>query len=260
MISMRKPVQGAMVCALGFLLVGCGGDDDSSTTPPPPSTDTAEGLWQGTTDTGRSITGLLLSDGTYYVLYSTTTDPTIVGGVVQGTGTSNNGSFTSTNARDFNIEGLGVQPATISASYFAKQSFNGTVTYTSLGNTVANFTTTYDAAYELTPLLSELGGTYSGQVASSAGVESATLTVNGNTGNVTGTSLSGCGFTGTATPRTDGNAFDMSVTFGGDPCLFANQTFTGIAYYDAVDKFLYAAAPNASRTDGVLFLGGKAPN
>jgi hypothetical protein len=58
-------------------------------------------------------------------------------------------------------------------------------------------------------------------------------------------------------PRARGNAFNVSLTFGGAPCLFANQTLTGIAYFDATTRVVYAAAPNANRTDGVLFVGTK---
>jgi len=250
-------IKGAIALPLALMVVGCGGDDDdSSSPPPPPSTDSAEGLWIGSTSTGRDIAGLLFNDGSYYVLYSGEFNPAIIAGVVQGSGTSNNGSFTSTNAVDFNLEGGEVFPATISASYIAKQSFNGTLTYPSLGNTVVTFTSAYDPAYEITPSLSTLNGTYTGQVALSQGIENATMTIN-PAGDVSGAGQSGCTFTGAATPRTDGNAFNISITFGGDPCFFANQTFSGIAYYDDADKGLVAAAPNASRTDGVLFVGVK---
>jgi hypothetical protein len=34
-----------------------------------------------------------------------------------------------------------------------------------------------------------------------------------------------------------------------------NQRVAGIAYFNAMAKKLYIAAPNAARTDGVLFLG-----
>lgn len=197
-----------------------------------------------------------MDDGTYYVLYSTLADPSVIGGIVQGHGTSNNGSFTSTDARDFNLEGEGVLDATVSASYAVRQSFNGTVMYTAGGATT--FATAYDPAYELTPSLAALAGTYTGAVAFSLGVENATVQVS-DSGVITGTGESGCTLTGTASPRTSGNVFNLSITFGGAPCYFAGQTLTGIAYYDddPIVKRLYAAAPNATRTDGVLFVGEK---
>ena len=121
---MRKfVVFGVTVAAM--MMAGCGGGGDSSptssattstntsttTTPPtttPPVAGSAEGLWTGITNLNRSLTGLVLSDGSYYVLYSGINNPNSIAGVVQGTGTSNSGVFTSSNAKDFNLEGLGV--------------------------------------------------------------------------------------------------------------------------------------------------------
>lgn len=250
------PFKLAILSATVLALTACGGGDDSSATPVTTPTGTAEGLWLGTTDTNRAITGLVLDDGTYYVLYSQVGNPSAIGGVVQGHGTSNNGSFTSTDARDFNMEGQGVLDATVSGSYMIDQWLNGTVMYTSGGATA--FTSTYDSQYDLPPSLTALAGTYTGQVVLSQGVENAVVTVSGS-GAVAGIGESGCTLTGNASPRTNGNVFDISITFGGAPCYFAGQTFTGHAYYDSDigDKRLYAAAPNATRTDGVLFIGVK---
>ena len=196
----------------------------------------------------------MLDDGTYYVLYSPVGSPTAIAGVVQGTGTSNVGLFSSSNARDFNLEGLGVLSASVSASYVAKQSLNGTVSYSPSGTT--SFSSTYNANYESVPSLATLAGTFAGQVASSAGAENATVTIS-SAGAISGSGASGCGVSGSASPRARGNVFNISLTFGGAPCLFANQTLAGIAYFDSAAKRLYAAAPNAGRTDGVLFLGVK---
>ena len=202
---------------------GGGGDSDSS----------AEGLYSGTTTTGRAVTGLVLDDGTYYVLYSPVGSSNVIAGVIQGTGTSNAGTFSSGNARDFNLEGLGVLAATVSASYVAKQSLNGTVSYSAGGTT--SFSSTYDANYEAAPSLAALAGTFAGQVASSAGNDNATVTIS-SAGAISGSGASGCALSGTVSPRARGNAFNASLTFGGAPCLFANQTLTGIAYFNATAK------------------------
>jgi hypothetical protein len=260
----------ALVSASALAVVACGGDDGDTTTVPtttvpttttaPTSTETAEGLWVGTTDSNRTVTGLVLDDGTYYVLYSQVGNPTIVGGVVQGSGTSNNGSFTSTDARDFNMEGMGVLDATVSASYTVRQSLGGTVMYGS--GDATTFVTTYDSQYDLTPSLAALAGAYGGQVALSQGVEYADVTIS-ESGTVTGVGMSGCTLTGSVSPRSSGNVFNISITFGPAPCYFAGQTFTGHAYYDSdvaeqrLYQRLYAAAPNATRTDGVMFIGEK---
>ena len=236
------------IAALGIILSGCGG----SNVPPPPSA--AQGLWCGTTDTDRSVISLILSDGLFYVLYSSVGDPDTIAGVIQGNGSTNGSSFSSSNAKDFNLEGAGVLDTTISANFSTRKTLNGTVTYVTYR--ASTLTSTYNADYELTPSVSALAGTFAGHVASSLGVENATLTVARN-GTLSGSGVSGCTLTGSVTPRTDGNAFVTSITFGGPPCYFANQTFTGTSYFDATAKRLYSVAPNSTRSDGVLFVGTK---
>jgi hypothetical protein len=57
--------------------------------------------------------------------------------------------------------------------------------------------------------------------------------------------------------RSDINAFNVSIKFNGGICLFGTSTLNGVAVYDALNKQFYGAAPNSSRTDGLLFVGGK---
>lgn len=66
-----------------------------------------------------------------------------------------------------------------------------------------------------------------------------------------------CNFTGTATPRTDGNAFNVSATFSGGACPVAGTTLSGIAYYDPADRSLLSAVINSGRTASAIFLGTK---
>jgi hypothetical protein len=212
-------------------------------------------LYNGTTGDGRSTTGIVLDDGTYYFLYSFVGNPNLIAGVVQGDGTSTGATFTSNNAVDFNLQGLGVMPATVSATYHPKQSISGTVSYPTKG-AFNTFGGTYNPLYEATPSLTALAGTFTGQAATSAGVETATVTIQ-SSGSLSGTGSSGCNFTGTATPRAHGNVFNVSISFGAAPCLFANQTLSGIAFFDANAKRLYTATPNETRTDGALFVGTK---
>lgn len=249
---MKKKFGSLSLLVLGAL-AGCGGGGDDSGGAPLASAASAQGLWNGATSTNRTVAGLVLSDGTYYVFYSSVGNPTLIAGVIQGSGTSSVGTFSSSNARDFNLEGSGVLPATIASNFAAKQSFGGTIGYSATVNTT--FTSTYDAAYEIVPSLAIVAGSFTGQVASSAGTQSSSLTVSAN-GAVSGAS-SGCATTGTVSPRSDGNAYDVSLTFGPSPCLFASQTLTGIAYFNATTKRLYAFMPNAARSDGLIFAGNK---
>ncbi|HSL02949.1 MAG TPA: hypothetical protein VK901_05365 [Nitrospiraceae bacterium] len=217
------------------------------------SESTAEGLWVGTINTNRTLTAAVLDDGTYYFFYSVAANPNQVAGVIQGTGTSNNGRFTSSNTKDFGI-GVAVRDATISADYAARQFLNGTIPYSGAG--VATFTSSYNPAYDTTPTVASLAGVYNGQLGSSGGVQTASMVVQPD-GTFTGTDPNGCAFTGKATARTRGNIFDQSLTFGGAPCSFAGNTLQGIMYFNIPTRRLYTAAPNSLRTDAVIFFGPK---
>lgn len=236
------------------ILAGCGGGGDSSA-PATAQTTIPDGLFAGSTSTGRTVTGLVLDDGSYYVVYSAQNNPSVIAGVVQGSGTSMNGSFSSSNARDINLEGLGFLSASVSASYVVKQSFNGSVVYPSLNQTVT-FTSTYDTKYELTPSLTIIAGSYTGRAGSPFGTESGSVTISA-TGAVAGIGSSGCTFSGSVTPRAKGNVYTVSTTFGGAPCRLPNTTLTGAAYFDATTKRLYAAELTAGRDTGFIFAGTK---
>lgn len=263
-------------------LVGCGGGGDSNVIParsscvsgiaglcdelfPPGSGTTTNttaqttalegGLFVGTTSSGRATTGLVLDDGSYYFIYSLQGDPTLIAGAIQGAGTALNGSFSSGNSKDISLEGLGLLSGSISASYAAKQSFNGSITYPSLNQTVT-FTSTYDSRYELTPSLAIIAGNYSGRTGTISGAENTNLSISAS-GAVVGVGSSGCRFSGTVTPRTKGNAYNVSTTFGGSPCRLPGVTVTGAAYFDATTQRLFAVALTAARDDGAIFAGGK---
>jgi hypothetical protein len=218
-----------------------------------PSNASPAGLWKGSTSTSRTVNGLVFADGSYYILYSAVGNSTLLGGVVQGTGSTSGNSFASSNAKDFNVEGFGVTAATVAGTVVTRSSFGGTVAYPS--KSALAFNSSYSSQFQVVPTLASLAGTYTGQVAFSAGLQSIALNVS-TTGVISSVS-NGCTLSGSATPRTDGNAYVLSIHFGPAPCFFSNQTLTGLAYYDAATKRVYVAAPNATRSDGVVFLGVK---
>ena len=238
--------------AIALSASGCG-SQTSDQNPTLPSASTAEGLWAGATNTNQTLTVAVLDDGTYYFFYSAAANPNQIAGVIQGTGTSNNGSFTSSNTKDFGI-GVAVRDATISADITARQFLNGSIAYSGAGT--VTFTSSYNTAYDTAPTVASLAGVYTGQAGSSGGVQTATVTAAAD-GTFTGIEQSGCTFTGTVTARIRGNVFDQSMTFGGAPCFFAGSTFQGIVYFDIPTRRLYAAAPNGPRTDAAIFFGTK---
>lgn len=231
-----------------------GGGSDEASIPPAPIAN-AEGLWGGTNSDSRSVRTIVLDDGTYWLMYSIPNLSSVLAGVVQGKGTALNGSFSSADGVDFNVEGAGAHSATLSASYVTKQSFNGTVTNTFL-NQVATFTSSYNAEYELTPSVSAITGTYTG-IASVTGSNEVTTIIVSSPGVIAGTGTGGCRFVGTVRPRARGNVYDVSMAFGGGACPSGTSTVAGIGFFDSGSKRFYMAALNSAKTDGLLFLGQK---
>lgn len=243
-VGMNRPLASAVALCLLLSAAAC------DPLPQPESATSAEGLWTGSTNTNRTLTAAVLEDGTYYFFYTLVADPTQIAGVIQGTGTSDDGTFRSTDAKDFGI-GSSVLDATISATYGQRQFLNGEIAYTG-GGTVA-FTHSYNAAYDTPPTLASFAGVYQAQVGRSIGYDAATLTVLTD-GTFTGGEQNGCTFSGRVTPRTRGNVFDYSNTFGGAPCFFAAATLQGVWYFDITTQRLYAAGLTG-RTDAAILFG-----
>lgn len=215
--------------------------------------DAAAGSWNGATETGRSLTGVVLDDGMYYLFYSAANNASALGGFIHGTGSTTSGTYTSGNTRDFNLEGPALLDATLSAAVVSRRSFDGTVTYTS-GAGVSAYRTTFDSSYDIVPTLATVAGTYSG-VSGSTGV-TVSMTVDAS-GSITGGSSGGCRFTGSVVPRSRGNAYDFTLTFGASPCDLVNQTLKGVGLYDASLRQLLAVGLDTGRTTGFIFLGTK---
>jgi hypothetical protein len=236
---------------LAFSVSACGSSSSPSASA---SATSAEGLWNGTTSTGRSVAGVVLNDGTFWFLYSLPGIPNVIAGLVQGDGTSQAGTFISSNTKDFNFDGSGILDATFAGTYVMKQSLSGIVTYVLGGQTSLN--TTYDTDYDLIPDVNLVAGTYTGSTVITGGTEIVTVTLS-SPGSIIGSSTSGCTFTGSFAPRSSGNVYDVVVTFAGGACSNGTSTVTGVAFFDAATKRLYSAALNNTRTNGFIYLGTK---
>jgi hypothetical protein len=246
-----KNIKQSVGCIVaGFWLSACGGGGSSA--PPPDSG--AVGLWNGTTSSGRTGAALFLDDGSYWVIYSFVGNSSVIAGAAQGNATANSGTFSSSNGIDFNFEGFGINQFTLSGSYAAKSTLNGTLSYSS-GSTVT-FKGTYNADYDLTPSLATIAGTYVGTAATSGGIDAATASIT-DSGAISGRSALGCTYTGNASPRPKGNVYNISVTFGGGNCSNGTATVSGVAYFNAKTNELIAAALNSDRSNGFLSVGVK---
>lgn len=255
-MTINKNLIAVLLMSAG--LSACGGGFVSivsfNTAPLPPAAPSA-GLWQGSTSSGRTLTTFILDDGVYWMLYSSLNAGAAIAGLIQGSATTINGSFSSSDAKDVNLEGQGIGAATLSASYVAKQSLNGSISYLNSNQTVS-FTSTYNIGYEQAPSLATLAGTYSG-IASSAGSSDAALVRIDAGGNLAGIATSGCQFAGTVAPHARGNLYDISISFKGGVCSNGSSALKGVGYYDADAKRLYNVALNGDRSSGFIFVGLK---
>lgn len=227
------------------MLAACGGGDSGSAS--------LAGGWVGTTSTNRDLTAVVLPDGNYYLMYARAGDAAVVGGTVQGTASITGEAFASSDGLDFSAEGAGIRPATMTATLVPGASFEGTVTTT--GSQPVTFTTRQETVFFTGPTLQRLAGAYAGTAGFALGVRPAVFTVTAE-GAVSST-INGCAITGSATPRGDANAFDLTIAFGAAPCALPGLSFTGIAYLRQDNGRLYAVARNAATRQSVVFNGGR---
>ena len=247
MLSRTKTIAATATLSLAALLAACGGGNDGS--------GPSAGGFTGTTTSSRDLTAVVLTDGSYYLMYSAVGDASTVGGVVQGTSAISGDSFASSDALDFNVEGLGMKPGAVAAELHPWDKFDGAFTPTSTGAALS-FQTRFDAAKNFSgPTLTQLAGAYGGNAGFALGVRPATFTV--TAAGAVSSSINGCAITGTATPRTDINAYDLMIAFGPAPCAIPNLAFAGVAYIRQDNGRLYAAARNAATRQSVIFSGTK---
>ena len=242
----------AVACAA---LLGCGGGGGGDS--PPPTVASAEGAYWGTISgsTSNSFELIVLETGEYWALYGITVGNVLfVQGLIQGTGTSSNGAFTSTNGKDFGS--FPAPTAAVNATYVAGSSVQGTF---AVGTQSATFsgtspqTTVYN--YSTPASLGTIAGNWT--LTTLDGTRT-TLVISAN-GSATGVS-DGCSLTGTFTPRASGkNLFNVAVTFGPAPCELPNQTATGIGVTSTpsgtTSRQLIVGLVNASRANGDVGFG-----
>ncbi|QAU35324.1 hypothetical protein [Janthinobacterium sp. 17J80-10] len=257
--------------ALTACLVGCGGGNatpggefvlGSTTTTLNNATTTtqltpgqAQGVYEGAASNGRYFNTLVLDNDQYYILYGTLSGEVFsVAGVIAGTGQASNGSFASSDLKDFPAGGMPLS-GTMSATYAPGASFNSVVTrggaaVTFSGVVLANTSYTYNTPARL----AEVSGTWA---ATALTGESVSLEIAAN-GTYAATSL-GCNFSGSFVPRASGkNVFNFTASFGPAPCVLANQTVTGHAVTYLLGngkRQLLVAASDAARSVATLLAG-----
>ena len=242
-------ISATLITACG----GGGGDNEAPAQVAPPAG--PEGFYKGRTGTA-DIRAVVLDDGRTYAIYLTP-DNGALGGVVIARGNASDGVYTSAVAKDF-VVGEGVYSGSLTASYAAKKSFNGTF---SAGGQTAPFTSAYNGLYGLSPSTS---------LSKLAGVHGITLMASdGSTamGHITITAEGALSFSaldprclrtsGTVSPRSKGNVFDVTLTSTGFGCLLPGVALSGIVFYDTQVSTLNVVMHTDDLNTAILGIGSR---
>lgn len=253
---------------IALLLSACGGggsysdQSGSSGGSTGGSAPSAAGRYDGTLSNNRSVSALVLSNNSYWMWYTRSGSSTTPGGFIQGsgsvTGTDNaNGSLSSTDGLDFSVEGNGIRSLSLNGSYATQISLSATLSYSSGTSSLGS---SYNAAYAATPSLQTLAGIFvgpGGSILSSANyISTATVTVTA-AGAISSVDSNGCQSSGTISPHSSGNLYDVRIVYGGGGCALGSTTVSGVAMYDSGTQLLRYAAVDGNRSVGAMFSGGR---
>jgi hypothetical protein len=262
-------------------LAACGGSGGASNSPPVQTVTTSpppvvpvipvapvmpnseiSGIFDGTLGATEPMTAILQADGSYFLVYSNAQAPQQLLGAIVGTGTLSNGSFTSQNGLDLNLDGSvtqAPQAVTLSANFIEQQSLNGSFNFSPVSTTDApsTFTATYNSSYAALPSLASLAGTYTTTIATVDLSEiNATLTIHAD-GTLTGQLSCGCTINATLTPRADGMAYVANLSMVGGDHILSNKTVAGNVYLDTNHNRLYIVGNIVGTSEQVIFVGAK---
>jgi hypothetical protein len=240
----------ALAFGLTLLTVGCGGGSSATK---PSAAGQAQGVFSGTSSNGLSYTTIILPDDSLYAIYGTSSgNSLLVSGFITGQGSSGSDTYTSS-VTDFTSAGAKVN-GSVSASYSAGSSINGKLTESGVADVTFNGAAPASSSfvYGNPATLTNVVGTWAGTLMDGT---MAVVTISSD-GSVSG-SASGCSFSGSVTPDSSGkNFFRVSFAYGGSPCLFPNQTQSGIAVYyllsDGVTGELLAGISSGTSSGSVF--------
>lgn len=188
---------------------------------PKASTVIPEGIWGGGTSTGLAVSTLVLENGQYFIVPTSTSGV----GLVEGVMTASGGNFSDSAAVAYPSSDVPVA-ATTSGSFTAKKSLSGTVAAAQSlsspfpqGTTSVTFNGDYNSLYDSPATLSEAQGTWTGQTEASSVPVSLTVAADGTFTGANGT----CTFSGSVAPRSTGkHVLDGKVTFNSSSCLLGS--------------------------------------
>ena len=234
-----------MTCTAAVLTACGGGGGGGRST----AVNTAEGLWQGPSSTGATVTLAILENGE---AWGGATFGKTLASAIAGTASGNGTSF-SASGSEFVFRSNSVSTGSYSGTVTQKQRIQAT---SNIGSTI---NLAYNLYYDQGVTAAEIAGNYSlsGRTTLySIANMSLTIDTNGNFTIVDG----GCTTTGLATPRASGKAIVNVTATGAGNCALGNGVvLSGIAVMDksTTPNTLSVVALNSGKTDGLVLLGRK---
>lgn len=253
-IPKRPSIAAAFFVVAG--IAGCGGGEST------PNTFTGDGLYGGTltgTDSNTFRILVLENNEIWVFVGDGAAGSFSPQGFIEGPATFENGAIVSSSLRDFRYGALsGSNVATASGAYseadraLSLRIAYSMVTFTLNGAVVPSG----EYNYNLPASLAEVTGSWG---LSASGLEAVGLTISPS-GAATGSTGSGCAFSGMFKARSSGrNVFDVTLTFtAAQSCVLSGQTVSGVALVLARTSGgnrLTMAFRNGSRTTGYLASG-----
>jgi hypothetical protein len=232
-----------VIATVSLILNGCGGSVDYTT-------NTAEGFWMGTTNTGSTMALVDMDVGQTFGMSTANGEIQngLYGGVV-GIGSDVHGG----SGKDFNFTNHTIS----SITYAGTASIKSALTLSTSSN--LSFTGLYRQSYDQPVTVAQIAGTYSG--VGIAGVtstpQSMSVTI-GSDGAVTVTGID-CVGTTTMTPRAGGkNVFNVRINFSGGSCVLGDGATTiGVVILDqnVVPARAYIMSVINDASDGFYWTG-----
>ncbi len=248
--------------AATVLLGGCGGGDgdravDNSALGNSGTTvfGVPEGVWGGRFDKGVDpvYQALVQADGSLWIAYGKVAgDGLAVSGFMHGTGVGKNGTFISSELRNYGARSTG-SPALMNAAFVPESSFHGSV-INNVGTVAFNATPGRTFNYNTPALPASIEGNW---VMYQLNGTATTINITA-AGDLIGTA-GACEITGTVQPSASGkNVYDVTTEFGAG-CLPASTAGRGIAIWQAFPESataqLIIAAVTNDKINGMALIG-----
>ena len=255
--AIRRIGPGALLC-LGLVLAACGGGPD-------PATPINPGLYAGTSASGQKLTVLTLADGTFWGATSPTAQASGTSVLTFARTSGSNGRFSSFSATTWALPGTDL-PIVDDTRVFGTFSSNQIFPTITLGAAASSYTLSCLPLSAGTASLATLAGSYADTLklfnaaADPGFVQPAlAMTIQDGSGAVQGSlTMAGANIgtmTGRFTPRTDINAFNVTLSIATSIGLF-NGGYSGYAFYDPDTRVLQLMARPVSGTPLGFFPSG----